>query len=252
MALDRPRRFQAGPDRRQATHDHRRPGGARAGPTARPCSRPHGRSRNPKWARSGRSGTASTCCTPPRAGSARSTSASCPQPGGKDHGAACSAAGSTCSGCSPPTSSIPAAIGADTFVVYQGHHGDRGAARADVILPGAAYTEKSGTWVNTEGRVQRGFLSVQPPGEAREDWAILRAFSAVIGKDAARTIRSTRCVPGSRTRARCSAGRSPAAPMAISSGPSASPATSTRRRSRRRSTNYYLTNPIARAISRDG
>ena len=76
-----------------------------------------------------------------------------------------------------------ARIGPDTFVVYQGHHGDRGAARADVILPGAAYTEKSGTWVNTEGRVQRGFLSCQPPGEAREDWAILRAFSAVIGKN---------------------------------------------------------------------
>ncbi len=75
-----------------------------------------------------------------------------------------------------------AAIGAQTFVVYQGHHGDRGAARADVILPGAAYTEKSGTWVNLEGRMQRGFLAVPPPGEAREDWAILRAFSAVIGK----------------------------------------------------------------------
>ncbi len=75
-----------------------------------------------------------------------------------------------------------AAIGADTFVVYQGHHGDCGAARADVILPGAAYTEKGGTYVNTEGRVQRGYVAVQPPGEAREDWAILRAFSAVIGK----------------------------------------------------------------------
>ncbi len=74
-----------------------------------------------------------------------------------------------------------ARIGASTFVVYQGHHGDRGAARADVILPGAAYTEKAGTYVNTEGRVQRGFLSIQPPGEAREDWAILRAFSAIIG-----------------------------------------------------------------------
>ena len=73
-------------------------------------------------------------------------------------------------------------IGAETFVVYQGHHGDRGAARADVILPGAAYTEKSGTWVSTEGRVQRGFLSCQPPGEAREDWSILRAFSAVMGR----------------------------------------------------------------------
>ena len=74
-----------------------------------------------------------------------------------------------------------AAIGADTFVVYQGHHGDRGAARADVILPGAAYTEKGGTYVNTEGRVQRGYVATQPPGEAREDWSILRAFSAVIG-----------------------------------------------------------------------
>ncbi|KXV72029.1 NADH-quinone oxidoreductase subunit NuoG [Acetobacter cerevisiae] len=73
-------------------------------------------------------------------------------------------------------------IGADTFVVYQGHHGDAAAARADIILPGAAYTEKPGTYVNTEGRVQRGFRAVFPPGEAREDWRILRAFSEVIGK----------------------------------------------------------------------
>ena len=73
-------------------------------------------------------------------------------------------------------------IGPETFVVYQGHHGDRGAARADVILPGAAYTEKSGTYVNTEGRVQRGFKASFAPGEAREDWSILRAFSAVLGK----------------------------------------------------------------------
>ncbi|HVY15886.1 MAG TPA: NADH-quinone oxidoreductase subunit NuoG [Rhodopila sp.] len=73
-------------------------------------------------------------------------------------------------------------IGAGTFVVYQGHHGDAGAQRADVILPGAAYTEKSGTYVNTEGRVQRGFMAIYPPGEAREDWRILRAFSAVFGK----------------------------------------------------------------------
>jgi NADH-quinone oxidoreductase subunit G len=72
-------------------------------------------------------------------------------------------------------------IGANTFVVYQGHHGDAGAARADVILPGAAYTEKPGTYVNTEGRVQRGLRSVYPPGDAREDWTILRAFSDVVG-----------------------------------------------------------------------
>lgn len=73
-------------------------------------------------------------------------------------------------------------IGADTFVVYQGHHGDRGAARADVILPGSAYTEKPGTYVNTEGRVQSMPRATFPPGEAREDWAILRAFSATIGR----------------------------------------------------------------------
>jgi NADH-quinone oxidoreductase subunit G len=67
------------------------------------------------------------------------------------------------------------------FVVYQGHHGDTGAHRADVILPGAAYTEKDGTWVNTEGRVQRSRRAVFPPGDAREDWAILRAFSETVG-----------------------------------------------------------------------
>ena len=73
-------------------------------------------------------------------------------------------------------------IGPDTFVVYQGHHGDRGAARADVILPGSTYIEKSGTYVNTEGRVQRTGKAVFAPGDAKDDWAILRAFSAVIGK----------------------------------------------------------------------
>lgn len=70
----------------------------------------------------------------------------------------------------------------DAFVVYQGHHGDAGAHRADVILPGAAYTEKSGTYVNTEGRVQRTGLAVFPPGEAREDWKILRALSETLGQ----------------------------------------------------------------------
>jgi NADH-quinone oxidoreductase subunit G len=76
----------------------------------------------------------------------------------------------------------PARIGASTFVVYQGHHGDRAAARADVILPGAAYTEKDATYVNTEGRAQQAFLAIHPPGEAREDWRILRAFSEGAGK----------------------------------------------------------------------
>ncbi len=67
-------------------------------------------------------------------------------------------------------------------MIYQGHHGEAAAARADVILPGAAYTEKDATWVNTEGRVQLGRLAVFPPGEAREDWKILRAASALLGK----------------------------------------------------------------------
>jgi NADH-quinone oxidoreductase subunit G len=67
------------------------------------------------------------------------------------------------------------------FTVYIGTHGDRGAHRADVILPGAAYTEKSGLYVNTEGRVQVGARAAFPPGDAREDWAILRALSDVVG-----------------------------------------------------------------------
>jgi NADH-quinone oxidoreductase subunit G len=67
------------------------------------------------------------------------------------------------------------------FVVYIGTHGDRGAHRADVILPGAAYPEKSAIYVNTEGRVQMTNRAAFPPGEAREDWAILRALSGVLG-----------------------------------------------------------------------
>ena len=73
-------------------------------------------------------------------------------------------------------------IGPETFVIYQGSHGDAGAARADVILPGATWTEKEGTYVNTEGRVQVAFQASFPPGEAREDWRILRAMSDVLGR----------------------------------------------------------------------
>jgi NADH-quinone oxidoreductase subunit G len=69
-----------------------------------------------------------------------------------------------------------------TFVVYIGTHGDAGAHRADVILPGAAYTEKSAIYVNTEGRVQIAGRASFPPGEAREDWAIIRALSEALGK----------------------------------------------------------------------
>ena len=69
----------------------------------------------------------------------------------------------------------------DAFVVYQGHHGDRGAQVADVVLPGAAYTEKSGTYVNTEGRVQMTRAATSLPGAARTDWKIIRAASEFMG-----------------------------------------------------------------------
>lgn len=71
---------------------------------------------------------------------------------------------------------------ADAFIVYQGHHGDVGAEIADVVLPGAAYTEKSATFVNTEGRAQQTQFVVAPPGKAKEDWKILRALSQVSRK----------------------------------------------------------------------
>ena len=72
-------------------------------------------------------------------------------------------------------------IAEGAFVIYQGSHGDRGAHRADVILPGAAYTEEQGLFVNTEGRPQLALRSAFPPGDARENWAILRALSAEVG-----------------------------------------------------------------------
>lgn len=75
----------------------------------------------------------------------------------------------------------PKSIPENAFVVYQGHHGDVGAQYADVCLPGSAYTEKSTTWVNTEGRSQMGRTAVPPPGAAREDWKVLRALSEVLG-----------------------------------------------------------------------
>jgi len=70
----------------------------------------------------------------------------------------------------------------NSFKVYVGHHGDEGTHHADVILPGASYAEKSGTWVNLEGRVQRGERAVFPPGDAREDWTIFRALSEKLGQ----------------------------------------------------------------------
>ena len=69
---------------------------------------------------------------------------------------------------------------ANCFIIYQGHHGDRGAAVADVILPGSAYTEKNATYVNTEGRIQETTKALFPPGEAWEDWKIIRTLSSKI------------------------------------------------------------------------
>ncbi len=105
-----------------------------------------------------------------------------PGKGGRD-------VGSILEGCTSGDIDVVYLLGADeidtdklgkAFVIYQGHHGDAGAHRADVILPGAAYTEKNATYVNTEGRVQRTRLAVFPVGEAREDWTIIRALSEVI------------------------------------------------------------------------
>jgi NADH-quinone oxidoreductase subunit G len=106
-----------------------------------------------------------------------------PGPGGRD-------VGGILAGCRSGDVELLYLLGADeidtndlggAFVIYQGHHGDRGAARADVVLPGAAYTEKDGSYVTTEGRVQLARRAVFPPGEAREDWKILRALSGAAG-----------------------------------------------------------------------
>jgi len=76
---------------------------------------------------------------------------------------------------------LPSDIPKDSFVVYIGSHGDQGAQYADVILPAATYTERSGTYVNTEGRVQMGLKVVEPPGHSREQWEIIRALSEECG-----------------------------------------------------------------------
>ncbi len=137
------------------------------------------------------------------------------------------------------------------FVVYQGTHGDAGAHRADVILPGAAYTEKSGLYANFEGRVQLAERAAFPPGEAKEDWAILRALSEVLGKrlpyDNVDAVRNAIVAAAphfaGRGRAPAHPGADPAIWTAIGGGgavnaaePLASPIT-----------DFYLTNPIARA-----
>jgi len=136
----------------------------------------------------------------------------------------------------------------ETFVIYQGTHGDAGAHRADVILPGAAYTEKSATFANTEGRAQMTTKAVFPPGEAKEDWAILRALSARVGhtlpfdslpslraalyKTAPQLQRIDDVTPASDNGVAALAGRT----GSLDAAPFASPIR-----------DFYMTNPIARA-----
>jgi NADH-quinone oxidoreductase subunit G len=135
-----------------------------------------------------------------------------------------------------------------TFVVYIGTHGDRGAHRADVILPGAAYTEKSGIYVNTEGRVQMANRAAFPPGDAREDWAIVRALSDVLGKklpyDSLSALRQAifRAVPHLMRVDRIEAGDASAIKTLAGKGGSVE-----KTPFRSPVEDYYLTNPIARA-----
>jgi NADH-quinone oxidoreductase subunit G len=140
------------------------------------------------------------------------------------------------------------AVEPGAFVIYQGTHGDRGAARADVILPGAAYTEKSGIYVNTEGRVQLAERANFPPGDAREDWAILRALSDVLERrlpfDSLAALRRTlyeanpHFAKGGEIHAAnpLDLGQMTAPGVAFSGAPFASPIA-----------DFYKTNPVARA-----
>jgi NADH-quinone oxidoreductase subunit G len=144
---------------------------------------------------------------------------------------------------------IPADKLGKAFVIYQGSHGDAGASRADVVLPGSAYTEKSGTYVNLEGRAQQTGKAAFAPGEAREDWAILRALSAKLGKtlpyDTLPALRAEmyKAAPGlAELEAVTPAGKSGVEALAkAAQGPvDAEPFRSS-------VADFYLTNPIARA-----
>ncbi|MBS0531140.1 MAG: NADH-quinone oxidoreductase subunit G [Proteobacteria bacterium] len=134
------------------------------------------------------------------------------------------------------------------FVVYIGTHGDAGAHRADVILPGAAYTEKTGIYVNTEGRVQMADRAAFPPGEGREDWAIIRALSEPLGKklgyDSLGALRQAifKAVPHLMRIDQIEAGDSDAIKALAGKGGNIEKAPF-----KAAVADYYLTNPIARA-----
>ncbi len=139
-------------------------------------------------------------------------------------------------------------IAPGAFVVYLGTHGDKGAHRADVILPGATYTEKSGLTLNTEGRVRLLNRAAFPPGEAREDWSILRALSAELGAtlpfDSLAQLRGqlASVLPSALAiGSRLAADPADLAKLAAKGGAvTADPFTNV-------ITDFYLTNPIARA-----
>ncbi|MDZ4867062.1 MAG: NADH-quinone oxidoreductase subunit NuoG [Alphaproteobacteria bacterium] len=136
------------------------------------------------------------------------------------------------------------------FVVYQGTHGDAGAHRADVILPGAAYTEQNATYVNTEGRVQQAKRATFPPGDAREDWTILRALSDVLGKrlpyDDMATLRKAMLADAPHLANLDTAPANPGADPAIWTNIGAS-GTIAKTAFEPAIKDFYLTNPIARA-----
>jgi NADH-quinone oxidoreductase subunit G len=133
---------------------------------------------------------------------------------------------------------------AGTFTIYIGTHGDRGVRDADVILPGAAYTEKHGTYVNLEGRVQFSEYAVHPPGEAREDWTIVRALSDVLGKTLPfDTLAQLRAAMAAEVPRLGVAGLTPIEPLPAFAG--TAPAVSGE--IVYPIEDFYLTNPIARA-----
>jgi len=131
------------------------------------------------------------------------------------------------------------------FVIYQGHHGDKGAHRADLVLPGAAYTEKNATYVNVEGRAQHARIAVFPPGEAKEDWKILRALSDALGAklpyDTLSQLRA-RLAKASPVFAEIEAAHPAAALGALGKAGNVDPAAFVSPID-----NYYMTDPISRA-----
>ena len=141
----------------------------------------------------------------------------------------------------------------DAKVIYIGSHGDAGAARADIILPSAAYTEMSATFVNTEGRVQMTSRAVQPKGEAREGWAIFRALSEVVGKklpyDTSDALRAELRGPEGESTTFSGLGFAPGAmgAEALKTPITTAPTILTTATFRPVFDDFYMTNPIARA-----